>query len=53
VELVATSIPSVYLLKLISAISVKVDSSPHVEYYLQWSRHVLNAHGRFLKDQSR
>ena len=52
VELVATSIPAVYLLKLLTVLSVKLEKSPHLEYYLQWSRHVLNSHGRYLRENS-
>ena len=52
VELVATSIPAVYLPKLLAVLAVKLEKSPHLEYYLQWSRHILNSHGRYLRENS-
>jgi periodic tryptophan protein 2 len=50
VALVAQTIPAVYLLKIVTVLSVKLDKSPHLEYYLQWSRHLLNSHGQYLKN---
>lgn len=52
VQLVAELVPVVYLNKQLAALASKLESSPHLEFYLQWTRHLLNAHGRFLQDNA-
>eukprot|EP00039_Didymoeca_costata_P029411 m.24578 g.24578 ORF g.24578 m.24578 type:complete len:904 (-) comp7619_c0_seq2:59-2770(-) len=52
VQLVAQSVPPVYTSVIFSVLAKKIDQSQHLEYYLQWARHFLNAHGLRLKDQS-
>jgi len=52
VQLVAKTFPEAYLERLLTLLAEKLAKSPHLEYYLAWSCHILNGHSRFLKNSS-
>lgn len=39
-----------YLQRLLQLLAKRMDRSPHLEFYLQWSLAVLNSHGQTLRD---
>ncbi|KAE9361990.1 Periodic tryptophan protein 2 [Phytophthora fragariae] len=39
-----------YLQRLLQLLAKRMDRSPHLEFYLQWSLAVLNTHGQTLRD---
>ncbi|KAI9920873.1 hypothetical protein PsorP6_001750 [Peronosclerospora sorghi] len=41
-----------YLTRLLQLLAKRIESSPHLEFYLQWSLAVLNTHGQTLYDSS-
>lgn len=50
IALVAQALKDVYLKRLMQLLAKRIDKSPHLEFYLQWSLAVLNAHGAKLRD---
>uniref|UniRef100_K3X6G0 Small-subunit processome Utp12 domain-containing protein n=1 Tax=Globisporangium ultimum (strain ATCC 200006 / CBS 805.95 / DAOM BR144) TaxID=431595 RepID=K3X6G0_GLOUD len=50
IALVAQSLKDVYLKRLMQLLAKRIDKSPHLEFYLQWSLAILNAHGAKLRD---
>lgn len=50
VALVAQALKDVYLKRLLALLAKRMATSPHLEFYLQWSLAVLNAHGAKLRD---
>ena len=42
VQLVAKTFPEAYLERLLTLLAEKLAKSPHLEYYLAWSCHILN-----------
>lgn len=52
VDLVAVSLPDVYVDKMLDFCASKVESSPHLEFYLLWIQKLLFAHGPRLKQRS-
>lgn len=50
IMLVAQSLKDSYLKRLLELLAKRIDASPHLEFYLQWSLAVLNAHGAKLRD---
>ncbi|KAI9366885.1 WD40 repeat-like protein [Zopfochytrium polystomum] len=49
---VAKNIPVKYLNKLLVLIARKIESSPRIQFNLQWSAAVLRFHGSYLKDRN-
>lgn len=41
-----------YVKRLLALLAKKMDASPHLEFYLQWSLAVLNAHGAKMRADS-
>uniref|UniRef100_A0AAV1TXW6 Small-subunit processome Utp12 domain-containing protein n=1 Tax=Peronospora matthiolae TaxID=2874970 RepID=A0AAV1TXW6_9STRA len=41
-----------YLQRLLQLLAKRMECSPHLEFYLQWSLSVLNTHGQTLRDDS-
>ncbi|RLN88130.1 hypothetical protein BBJ28_00008100 [Nothophytophthora sp. Chile5] len=41
-----------YLQRLLQLLAKRLDRSPHLEFYLQWSLAVLNTHGQMLRDDA-
>lgn len=55
VELVATSLPDVYVERLLEYVSKQINNSHHIEFYLNWSTKLLTAHApkdNLFKQQS-
>lgn len=50
IALVAQALKDSYLKRLMELLAKRIDKSPHLEFYLQWSLAVLNAHGAKLRD---
>ncbi|TYZ61160.1 hypothetical protein PybrP1_012376 [[Pythium] brassicae (nom. inval.)] len=50
IALVAQALKDSYLKRLLQLLAKRIDASPHLEFYLQWSLAVLNAHGAKLRD---
>lgn len=46
-------IPQMFLEKIMVFVSKQLESSPHLEYYLTWCKHILYSHGPFIKSNSR
>lgn len=49
IALVVQTLPAPYVDRLLLFVGAQLDKTPHVEFYLTWSFHVLNLHGRYLK----
>lgn len=49
VKLVVQHLPEVYAAKLLPFLAEQLDSSPHLQFYLQWCTAVLSSHGSHLK----
>lgn len=52
IDFVSDSLPDVYVVKMLSFVAGQLESSRHVEFYLQWCRHLLVRHGPRLKQTS-
>ena len=52
IALVAGALKDTYLKRLLMLVAKRIDASPHLEFYLQWSLAVLNAHGAKLRNES-
>ncbi|KAK2188503.1 hypothetical protein NP493_130g01036 [Ridgeia piscesae] len=52
IDFVTDSLPDVYVVKMLSFVAGQLESSRHVEFYLQWCRHLLVRHGPRLKQTS-
>jgi periodic tryptophan protein 2 len=51
ISLVANALKDTYLKRLMELLAKKIDTSPHLEFYLQWSLAILNTHGTKLRDE--
>ena len=52
VGLVIRYLPDVYINKLIPFLAEGLDHTPHLQFYVQWCRELLCAHGDSLKERS-
>lgn len=55
VELVATSLPDIYVERILEYVSKQINNSHHIEFYLNWSTKLLTAHApkdNLFKQQS-
>eukprot|EP00824_Muranothrix_gubernata_P001234 TRINITY_DN11443_c0_g1_i1.p1 TRINITY_DN11443_c0_g1~~TRINITY_DN11443_c0_g1_i1.p1 ORF type:complete len:236 (+),score=46.77 TRINITY_DN11443_c0_g1_i1:39-710(+) len=52
VEAVASALPEFYLDRVLSHLATSLESTKHLEFHLEWLRHLFAFHGRFLKDHS-
>lgn len=53
VALVAQSLQGeVYVKRLLALLAKRLDASPHLEFYLQWSLALLHAHGSKMREDS-
>ena len=52
VQLVVKSFPSVYVERMLNFLAEKIDSSPHLEFYLHWCTQLLVQRGPELKKRS-
>lgn len=52
IPLVAEALRDQYLQRLLMFLAKGLEQSPHLEYYLTWTRAVLRAHGTELRQQS-
>lgn len=55
VELVATSLPDIYVEQILEYVSKQINNSHHIEFYLNWSTKLLTAHApkdNLFKQQS-
>ena len=52
IPLVAESMRDAYLKRLLMFLSKRLETSPHVEYYLTWTLALLRIHGPTLQDRS-
>ncbi|KAI8982130.1 WD40-repeat-containing domain protein [Mycotypha africana] len=50
VEIIARSMPDKYLFRLLTLIGMHMETSPHIEFHLLWVKHIMTAHGRYLRD---
>lgn len=46
VELVVASLPDLYVERALEFVSKQVSASHHIEFYLNWSRHLLTIHAQ-------
>jgi periodic tryptophan protein 2 len=49
ISLVVQTLPASYVDKLLTFIGSELDVTSHIEFYLTWSFHILNIHGKYLK----
>lgn len=49
---ILSSLPTVYLPRLLVFVANLTDDSPHIEFNLRWIEGLLRIHGRYLKDHS-
>ena len=52
VPLVVQNLPKVYVEKMLPFLAEMLDTSPHLQFYLQWCRAVLTTHGGELKNNA-
>lgn len=52
VELVARSLPQVYVEKLLAFLGGRLESTTHVQFYVEWIDSLLRQHGEALKERS-
>eukprot|EP00051_Salpingoeca_urceolata_P015317 m.198012 g.198012 ORF g.198012 m.198012 type:complete len:909 (+) comp18362_c0_seq2:64-2790(+) len=50
IQLLAQNLPRAYLERFIVFLATQLEGTRHLEFYLRWCQHVLNAHGVFLKE---
>jgi periodic tryptophan protein 2 len=49
VEVVSTSLPEVYVEKVLEFLASSFEASRHLEFYLIWTQKLLMTHGQRLK----
>jgi periodic tryptophan protein 2 len=52
IDVIVESLPDVYVDKLLSFISNKLEKSPHLEFYLLWAQAIIYKHANRLKQRS-
>ena len=52
VQLTIQSFPTAYLEKFMDFLADRLDHSPHLQFYVHWSRELLVQHGPLLKRSS-
>ncbi|XP_071445521.1 periodic tryptophan protein 2 homolog [Hetaerina americana] len=52
IELCVKSLPDMYVERILKFIATSMESTPHLEFYLDWVRHMLLVHGTKLKTGS-
>ncbi|XP_046394793.1 periodic tryptophan protein 2 homolog [Ischnura elegans] len=52
IELTVKSLPAMYVERVLKFIAMSMESSAHLEFYLEWVRHMLLVHGAKLKTGS-
>ncbi len=52
VPLIVQNLPNVYIEKLLVFLAQRLDSSPHLQFYLTWCVELLTAHCSQLKESS-
>ncbi|XP_043928437.1 periodic tryptophan protein 2 homolog [Protopterus annectens] len=52
IEIVCTSLPDIYVEKVLHFIATALDTSRHLEFYLTWAQRLLMLHGQKLKARS-
>ena len=52
ISLLVSSIPTVYLPRLLRFIAQATDESPHLEFNLLWIQALLSTHGSYLKERN-
>ncbi|XP_026886826.2 PWP2 small subunit processome component [Electrophorus electricus] len=51
-ELVSSSLPDVYVEKLLDFVASSLEKSRHLQFYLTWAQNLLTLHGQKLKSRS-
>ncbi|XP_076839632.1 PWP2 small subunit processome component [Brachyhypopomus gauderio] len=51
-ELVSSSLPDVYVEKLLDFVASSLEKSRHLQFYLTWAQSLLTLHGQKLKNRS-
>jgi len=51
IRLVCSSVPTVYLHRLVDFVATQVDSTPHIQLHLMWARWMLMSHGNWLSEK--
>jgi len=49
VELIARSIPELYVERVLSLLAEKIENSPHIQFYLRWVVCMMQSHGSMLR----
>jgi periodic tryptophan protein 2 len=52
IKLITRQLPITYIDALLSFIAKQMESSPHVEFHLQWIAGLFGSQGRYLRDKS-
>uniref|UniRef100_A0A8C9TWP7 PWP2 small subunit processome component n=1 Tax=Scleropages formosus TaxID=113540 RepID=A0A8C9TWP7_SCLFO len=52
IEVVCSSLPDVYVEKLLSFVATELEKSSHLQFYLTWAQRLLTLHGQKLKNRS-
>ena len=52
VDLVVESLADDYVDKTLSFVAAQLEKSPHLEFYLTWSQHILYKHGNRIKQRA-
>jgi len=50
ISLLVSSLPVVYLSRLLRFVATMAVESPHLEFNLRWIEAILRSHGRYIKD---
>lgn len=53
VEVVSTSLPELYVVKVLEFLAASFEESRHLEFYLIWTQKLLMSHGQRLKSRYR
>jgi periodic tryptophan protein 2 len=50
IRLLVSSLPQVYLTRLLRLVATQASETPHLEFCLRWIEAILRSHGRYIKD---
>lgn len=52
IEVVSTSLPELYVVKVLEFLAASFEESRHLEFYLIWTQKLLMSHGQRLKSRA-
>ena len=51
-QFICQELPKLYVEKVLKYVSQELENTVHIDYYLTWCIHIINCHGRYLKDNA-